>query len=369
MGDREGQVQEITWRATKLRTKAGQFLIVPNGMISKEAILNYSEPTIPTRLEVEVGASYRRRPTRSRRRLREALGNCAAGADGATAGHAAARLRARRRSPIACSSGSATTRSTRRRAIRCAATSGTRSGAATSRSRIRSRLQYSREEAAAALGRRRDGGGVAAGRDRSVRDRCPPIAASRCRATAHEHIFAAGEAIVRQDEAGSSMFVVLSGRVRVVLEPSGQEVAVIEPGGFFGEMSMLTGDPRTATVRAIDDVRALEIPAERFRDARASSSPDLVEHISTVVAARRAELDDARAAAAARHCRRGGARARSSAGFRNFCGCPCSTAERRPNAVTYPASRHRRSAVARLSRRSAVPPSAISAVVAVRLSR
>ena len=51
-------MQEITWRATKLRTKAGQFLIVPNGIISKEAILNYSEPTIPTRLEVEVGASY-----------------------------------------------------------------------------------------------------------------------------------------------------------------------------------------------------------------------------------------------------------------------------------------------------------------------
>src|SRR5687767_4384348 len=58
VGDREGQVQEITWRATKLRTKAGQFLIVPNGIISKESILNYSEPTLPTRLMVEVGVSY-----------------------------------------------------------------------------------------------------------------------------------------------------------------------------------------------------------------------------------------------------------------------------------------------------------------------
>ena len=63
IGDREGQVQEITWRATKLRTKAGQFLIFPNGLISKEPILNYSEPTIPTRLEIEVGASYPRRRT------------------------------------------------------------------------------------------------------------------------------------------------------------------------------------------------------------------------------------------------------------------------------------------------------------------
>src|SRR3970282_1813273 len=53
IGEREGQVQEITWRATKLRTKAGQFLVVPNGIISKEAILNYSEPTVPTRLHID----------------------------------------------------------------------------------------------------------------------------------------------------------------------------------------------------------------------------------------------------------------------------------------------------------------------------
>ena len=47
VGGREGQVQEVTWRATKLRTKDGQFLIVPNSVISKDAILNYSEPTDP----------------------------------------------------------------------------------------------------------------------------------------------------------------------------------------------------------------------------------------------------------------------------------------------------------------------------------
>ena len=39
--DKEGQVQEVTWRATKLLTKDGQFLILPNSYISKEPILNY----------------------------------------------------------------------------------------------------------------------------------------------------------------------------------------------------------------------------------------------------------------------------------------------------------------------------------------
>ena len=68
---------------------------------------------------------------------------------------------------------------------------------------------------------------------------------------AGHHLFCAGEAIVRQDAEGDSMFVLMKGQARVILEPSGQEVAVIPEGGFFGEMSMLTGDRRTATVKAV----------------------------------------------------------------------------------------------------------------------
>ena len=75
VGDREGQVQEVTWRATKLRTKDGQFLIVPNSIISKEAILNYSEPTIPTRLEIDVGASYLTPPNEVKAAIGRALAN------------------------------------------------------------------------------------------------------------------------------------------------------------------------------------------------------------------------------------------------------------------------------------------------------
>ncbi len=58
VGDFEGRVAEVTWRATKLRTKSGNFVVVPNNIIAKEAITNYSEPAVPTRLEIDVGASY-----------------------------------------------------------------------------------------------------------------------------------------------------------------------------------------------------------------------------------------------------------------------------------------------------------------------
>jgi CRP-like cAMP-binding protein len=84
----------------------------------------------------------------------------------------------------------------------------------------------------------------------------------------------------------------------VVLEPSGQEVAQIAQGGIFGEMSMLTGEPRAATVKAIGDVVVMEIAAPAFRNL-AASNPDLLEHVSSVVSARRAGLEEARAAATA----------------------------------------------------------------------
>ena len=102
---------------------------------------------------------------------------------------------------------------------------------------------------------------------------------ARLAETCPEHLFGAGERIVRQGDAGQSMFVVLDGRVRVTLEPSGQEVAVTSRGGFFGEMSMLTGDPRTATVSALDDALLVEISAERFRDL-AVTRDGLVEQVS-----------------------------------------------------------------------------------------
>src|SRR5919205_161049 len=47
VGDFEGRVAEVTWRATKLRTKTGNFVILPNNVVGKEAITNYSQPALP----------------------------------------------------------------------------------------------------------------------------------------------------------------------------------------------------------------------------------------------------------------------------------------------------------------------------------
>jgi CRP-like cAMP-binding protein len=292
VGDREGQVQEITWRATKLRTKAGQFLIVPNGVMSKEPILNYSEPTIPTRLEVEVGASYLTPPNEVKAAIREALGN------------ASLVLASPPPTIILHDFGES---ALVYRVLFWIADYAIDNQA---RDQVRSNIWYSFRRHNIEIPwpiqveyHRTD---APPRSDAAIADAASRLGAIELFATvspdrrhelardASERLFSASEAIVRQGEPGSSMFVLLSGSARVLLEPADKEVAVIQPGGFFGEMSMLTGDPRTATVRAIDDVRALEISAERFRSL-AIEQPDLVDHISSIVTSRRVELDEARA--------------------------------------------------------------------------
>lgn len=294
--EREGQVQEITWRATKLRTKAGQFLIIPNSVIAKEPVLNYSEPTVPTRIDVEVGASYDRAPNEVKRAVHEALSNSP--------------LVMKAPEPqVVITSFSASSIDYLAQfwiedyAIDRAARDQVRTNLwyTFRRHKIEMpypiQVQYDRDEQPLRTDQQ-----VAAAASRLA---AVDLFASLSQEASHqlalsgdEHLFAAGETVVRQGAAGDSMFVVLSGRVRVSIDPAGQEVAVIPAGGFFGEMSMLTGEARTATVKAIEDVVVLEISAADFR-ALAEANPALIDHVSAVVSTRRTGLEEARAHAVA----------------------------------------------------------------------
>jgi CRP-like cAMP-binding protein len=295
-GDREGQVQEITWRATKLRTKAGQFLIVPNSVISKEPVLNHSEPTIPTRIEVEIGASYNVPPNDVKRAMHEAMAN------------SPMVMKAPEPQVVIKAFGSSSVDYLAQFWIEDYAIDRT------ARDQVRTNLwytfrrynieipypiqvQYERAEEPVTTDRHFS---AAADQLGSIELFKPLDAAARLSlaTAARHHLFAAGEAIVRQNAEGDSMFVLMRGHARVVLEPSGQEVAVIPAGGFFGEMSMLTGDRRSATVKAVDDASVLEITAAQFREL-ALANPALLEHVSTIVNNRRTGLEDAKAQAVA----------------------------------------------------------------------
>jgi HlyB family type I secretion system ABC transporter len=93
--------------------------------------------------------------------------------------------------------------------------------------------------------------------------------------------FRFGEVIVREGDDADAFYVVVSGRARVVKEaPDGQEVtlAVLGPGDSFGETALLEHGPRTATVRASEDVEALRLDRALF-EPLVATNPSVLEYV------------------------------------------------------------------------------------------
>ena len=106
----------------------------------------------------------------------------------------------------------------------------------------------------------------------------PRASAPQLLAVARPVQYAAGEAIVRQGQTGRSLFVVIHGEASVTLAGTSGEVARLRAGDVFGEMSLLTGEARTATVTAATDCDLLEIDAEGFRSV-VMANPSVLEHV------------------------------------------------------------------------------------------
>jgi CRP-like cAMP-binding protein len=107
----------------------------------------------------------------------------------------------------------------------------------------------------------------------------------------HE-VFAQGEVILRVGEAGDSLYLVRDGMVSVQIcadDGCPTELAVLRDGAFFGEMSLLTGSPRAATVVARQDTDCYVIDSTLFQQVIAKND-SLAHEISHILAARAAEL-------------------------------------------------------------------------------
>lgn len=83
-----------------------------------------------------------------------------------------------------------------------------------------------------------------------------------------EEKYPAGTVIFRENDQGDSLYVIVEGKVRVLKGiPGGDQkvLAVLDPTDYFGEMSILDGNPRTATVDAVEDVTFLRLSDTDFR--------------------------------------------------------------------------------------------------------
>ena len=286
----DGQVSEITWRATKMRTKAGNFVIVPNSLLSRDTIVNYSEPAVETRLELEVGVHYDVPPNRVKSTILAAIKD--------------EPLISRNIEPeVLLVNFGESSITYRIRVWMVDFASDERL-----KDHIRSSVYYAFHRSGIVIpypmrtvimNEPAPSGRDAASTETALRSvsifaNLPDEQRAQIAAVAHRGLYASGEAIVRQGQSGCSMFVLLSGQAAVLLEPGDREVARIAAGGFFGEMSLLTGAPRSATVRTTVDSEVLEITADDFKQF-VLANPAVVEQVGAAVSSRQAELDQARA--------------------------------------------------------------------------
>ena len=104
--------------------------------------------------------------------------------------------------------------------------------------------------------------------------------------------FGKGEKIISQGDPGESMYVLSSGIARVTIERDGREsdLGELASGECFGEMSLLTGRPRTATVTAKTDCDIVEIDHAAMRDLL-KDDPRLAEELSETLSARSSILE------------------------------------------------------------------------------
>lgn len=108
--------------------------------------------------------------------------------------------------------------------------------------------------------------------------------------------FAAGETMTRQGAEAHFLYMVVKGQASVRVASNGKmesEVARIGAGEFFGEMGLLTGERRTATIVAVTPVECYRLDKSAFKELM-STRPEISEQIADLLAKRRMELIAAR---------------------------------------------------------------------------
>ena len=118
---------------------------------------------------------------------------------------------------------------------------------------------------------------------------------ARLAAAGERKTFNAGDELMRQGADASTMYVILSGKVSVVREhpdlSSPIVLAFLGPGEIVGEMGLLDGEPRSATVEAVEDTITMEVSKEALTQS-VLRHPDLYGALVKVLSRRLRDTND-----------------------------------------------------------------------------
>lgn len=297
-GPTVARIREIGWRCTSLVTEEQTTVIVPNTMLGQERVTNITQPIEPTRFELELTVEFSVPSDRVKRVL---LASVKALSDhaGFAAGH----------EPVILIKGTSSlgveylvrywilpwdpnSPSTWRDLVLANALSYLSTAGIS--------LAYPKSDVYHAEMPERQVEGRTAADELKLLSKIPlfePLKIGELKhlvQTLRRRIFDPGQTLVRTGDSGDSLFVLIEGLLAVKVERDGklQQVACIEPGQCFGEMSLLTGEPRSATIHAITQSVVYEVHREPLKHLMDQRS-ELAEHLSRILAVRQLETREA----------------------------------------------------------------------------
>ncbi|WP_287298089.1 cyclic nucleotide-binding domain-containing protein [Moorena sp. SIO2C4] len=100
----------------------------------------------------------------------------------------------------------------------------------------------------------------------------------------------ADQTICRENDPGDSFYIILSGTVEVFVESIGKRVATRKSGEFIGEMSLLMGTPRTATLRTLEETMLFVVDRDNLQSLLAKHEA-LADRISEELSKRQETLE------------------------------------------------------------------------------
>ena len=302
ISDLEGEVVRMTWRTIHLRTRANDVIVIPNDHAARSLVINYSRPSRVHAAVVEVGTHYRHSPDLVRGVLREAT-LAAKGVLPRPEPHIwavkfddfAVRYQVKfylddyaALPDIEAAVISNIWYHFRRHEIQIPFPIRT-----VSMTPVTARTLAREEEERVA--------GIRA--TLRAADLFEPLSDDEIDALArrlHTPTFGAGEMLFAQGERGDTCFLLQSGRVAVRFRDEKEReihLAELAAGAILGEMSLLTGEARSASAVALEETAAVRIGHEDFA-AVLRANPQIAEALAAIIDQRQASTAEARKAAA-----------------------------------------------------------------------
>lgn len=303
VGDIEGRVDKIDWRQTSVFTFTGDYMILPNSMLAKEPINNYSSPSTLHARDIRVGLHYRHPPNLVMEAIRSVLDEVDTVLQKPTPeihlldfADSSINYRIRfwireyeRRFQIDTDVRVGLWYAFHRRGLEIPFP-------------IRTLIQEPVED-------EKDVEQVLG--FLSTVDFLEALGSDNLSVLAERakfQLFAAGEKICVQGEAGDCFYIIRSGQVQVdVRDAQGETILNFEmaTGNYFGEMALLTGEPRSATVSAVTDSELLTVSKDDLREVIVAH-PEVEKIISNVLAQRQLRTEQAQQEAEQERASRGG---------------------------------------------------------------